>query len=189
MRPFLLCSLAAATAIAACGDPFGPPDAGVENKVDTLVSLYAITGTPPATPSAYQLFFGQVPTGQVVRLDETTVLDFAFDIDTAGRAVLKPTGAIPLGRNSGLRVSPLAFDSIHIAPTSNYQLDSAVVVQVGDRVIVQSRFATCSWGGSAFYYAKLQVLAVDSAARRLDFRLLFNKNCGYRGLDLGVPRR
>jgi hypothetical protein len=185
MRSLLLLSIAAAALAAACGDPFGLPAPIYSNAVDSLVSLYALTGTDVATPSAYRL----EGSDNAVRVDQTTIFDFAFDIDTLGRAVLKPTGAIPIGVNSGVRTTNTAFDSIHIAPNRDYVLDSAIVVEVGTRVLVQSRLATCGWGGQAFYYAKLQVLAVDTIARRLDFQILTDQNCGYRGLDLGLPRR
>jgi hypothetical protein len=192
MRTLLLLGIAAAAAVAACGDPFGIPVAQLTNTLDTI-SLYAVTGTEVQTPSAYCLgSCGPTRAGaaELVRLDESTILDFAFDIDTLGRAVLKPTGAIRLGRNSGLRTSPLVFDSIRLAPTLGYQLDSAVTVVVGTRVIVQSRLVTCPWGGSSFYYAKLEVLAIDTGARRADLQLLLDPNCGYRGLVAGVvPRR
>jgi hypothetical protein len=39
------------------------------------------------------------------------------------------------------------------------------------------------------FYAKLHVLAIDRAARRLDFEILTDINCGYRGLEPGVPKR
>ncbi len=188
MRPFVVFSLAATAAAAAataaaCGDPFGLPLPVFANEVDTA-SLYALTGTPPATPSGFRLDFAQV-----VRLDQSTLLDFAFDIDTAGRAVLLPTGALHLGRNSGVQTTGTPFDSVTFATDRNYNLDSAVVVQVGTVVLVQSRLASCSWGGSAYYYAKLLVLAVDSATRKLDFQILIDKNCGYRGLAPGLPPR
>jgi hypothetical protein len=56
-------------------------------------------------------------------------------------------------------------------------------------LLVQSRLTTCSFGANASYYAKLRVLAVDAAARRIDFEILVNTNCGYRGLEPGLPTR
>jgi hypothetical protein len=185
MRSLLLPCVAGAAIVAACGDPFGGlPAPNFPNVVDT-VSLYALTGTDISTPSAYRL----EGFDHTVRVDQTTIFDFAFDIDTLHRAVLLPTGAIPLGVNSGVQKTTVAFDSIHVGPRGGYVLDSALVVDVGMRVLVQSRLTTCSWQGNAFYYAKLQVLAVDTIARRLDFQILVDQNCGYRGLDLGLPRR
>jgi hypothetical protein len=175
----------AAATVAACGDPFGLTDPSLLNKVDSLQSVYALSGTPVTTPSAYRLY----PQG-AVRTDQEVDFDFAFDIDTAGRAVLLPTGALRLGRASGLQTSRLAFDSIRLAPDRGYQLDSAVVVDSGTVAIVHSAPTTCGVALSPVYhyYAKLQVLRVDSAARRLDFQILVDKNCGYRGLEPGLPR-
>jgi len=42
------------------------------------------------------------------------------------------------------------------------------------------------------YYAKLHVLAIDTTSgpngRRIDFEILTDINCGYRGLAPGVPK-
>ncbi len=189
MRPLkLLCVVAAGAAavVVACGEPLGLLAPSYTNVVDSLVSLYALSGTPVSTPSAYRL-----EDGATVRTDQSVVFDFAFDIDSAGRAVLLPTGALRLGRASGLQTSAVHFDSIRLAPDRGYQLDSAVVVDSGTVAIVHSRPTTCGFGLSAayVYYAKLEVLAVESAARRLRFRILVDRNCGYRGLEPGLPSR
>lgn len=194
MRTLLCPSRSAAVAallvvvlVAACGDPFGLPRAAEENRVDAL-SLYALSGTPVTAPSAYRLEFRQA-----VRTDQTSTFDFAFDIDTAGRALLLPTGPLHLGRLSGAQISTMPFDSIRIAPDRNYQLDSALVVDIGTVAIVHSGPVICSWGGSAVYYGKLRVIAIDTTSgsngRRIDFEILVDTNCGYRGLEPGLPSR
>src|SRR6266571_4314313 len=104
----LACSLTAA-----CGNPSGLA-AYISNKPDT-VTIYALSGTPVALPSGYS-----IPAQTAVRTDAASSFDFAFDIDTAGRALLLPTGALKLGQQSGTQISALQFDSIRIAPTSNY---------------------------------------------------------------------
>lgn len=188
MRTLTLLTVALA---AACGDPFGLPEAQVENRVDT-VSLYALSGTPVTQPSAYV-----IPFRQVVRTDQDqaaiTGFDFAFDIDTAGRALLLPTGALRLGRGSGIRIETTHFDSIKVAPTSNYQLDSAVAVDSGSVAILHSRPQGCSFNptGGYVFYAKLRVLVIDTTSgpngRRIDFEMLANVNCGHRGLEPPPP--
>jgi hypothetical protein len=180
MRPLLMTCLALA---AACDNPFALPRATTLNVVDT-VSLYALNGTPPATPSGYLLQFRQV-----VRVDQGGTFDFAVDVDTGGHPVLKPTGALRLGRNSGVRLDSLPFDSIKIAPDRGFQLDSAVRMDVGSVAIVHSRAVRCSFDIPAVYYAKLQILELDTLARRLRFQILVDTNCGYRGLERGVPSR
>jgi hypothetical protein len=180
----LLFALAVA---ASCGDPLGLPPAVIPNRVDTL-SLYALSGTPVSSPSAYAMEFRQA-----VRTDQNAAFDFVFEIDTAGRALLLSTGAMRLGRQSGIRISAAQFDSIRIAPNSGYQLDSAIEIHENTVVLLHSHPVTCSFGLAALFYAKLHVLAVDTTSgpngRRMDFEVLTNINCGYRGLEVGLPRR
>src|SRR3989454_5284673 len=96
----------------ACSTPTGLPAATDSNTVDT-VSLFALsdalTDIALQNPSAY-LVQGELR----VRTDLSTVFDFAFDVDTAGRPVLLPTGAMHLGTVSGLQRSRTPFDSIKI---------------------------------------------------------------------------
>lgn len=185
MRYFILALLAGA-AIAACGNPLGLPPAFISNVVDT-VSLYALSGTPVSLPSGYSII-----SKRAVRTDQGQPFDFAFDIDTAGQARLFPTGALKLGKQSGMLLSAQQFDSIKIAPTSNYNLDSAQVVNINTVLILHSSAVSCSYGIPAFYYAKLHVLDIDTTStpngRRIQFEILNDLNCGYRGLEPGVPR-
>lgn len=170
---------------AACGEPFGLPAARIENVIDT-VSLFALDGTPVATPSAYQ-----IETGTPIRTDRSGNFDFAFNLTATGTPVLLPTGALGLSGagGSGLQPSATAFDSITIAPGGGWVVDSAVTADSGAVVLARSRLTVCTFGASVFYYAKLHVLRVDTAARRIDFEILVDPNCGYRGLEPGVPRR
>jgi hypothetical protein len=185
MRTFSLIFVALALA-AACGDPLGLPPPTIVNRTDT-VSLYALSGTPVTTPSAYVIEFRQV-----VRTDQSPRgFDFAFDIDSLGRPVLLPTGAMGLPRASGMQRTLHAFDSVTVAPTGTYQSDSAMVVDSNAVMIIHSRPLVCSFGITSVYYSKLHVLAIDttSAERRIDFEILNNVNCGYRGLEPGLPKR
>lgn len=166
---------------AACSSTTGLPAPSIANVVDT-VSLYAIRGTPLNTPSAYALFGNQV-----IRIQESTLLDFAFDFDSLGEPALFPTGAIHLGTASGLQTTTTPFDSVTIAPTGNYVFDKATALGVGTVVLVLSRPTPCVFGVTTSLYGKLRVIRVDSTARRLDFEILANQNCGYRGLAPGLP--
>ncbi len=174
---------------ASCGSPIGIPPALYPNVVDT-VSLWALSGTPIAKPSGYVLS-GR----QAVRTDVYPLFDFVFDIDSAGRALLLPTGAVKLGRNSGLQLVTQKFDSIHTAALTNYNRDSATVVAADDVVLAHSipLPTGCSFGAlpGVAYYAKLQILTIDTTSggdgRRIDFLILVDANCGYRGLDTGLP--
>src|ERR1051326_5732783 len=165
---------------AACSNTTGLPAAFFTNVVDT-VSLYALRGTAITLPSAYSL----QDTARV-RTDTTVSLDFAFDFDSTGKPVFLPTAALHLGTASGLQRTSTAFGAITLAPSGGYILDSAMTVDTGTVLYAVSRPVTCLIGAVPLY-AKLHVLSVDTAARRLDFEILVDLNCGYRGLAPGPP--
>jgi len=176
-------TLAALAALAACGNSTGLPPAHVVNVVDT-VSLYALDGTPLTAPSAYD-----VETLRTVRTDVTTAYDFIFNIDGAGRALLLPTGAVGLGKQSAILVQSTSFDAVTDAPTSGYADSTAVEIDSGTVAVIRSRPTQCSFGAIVFLYAKIEVLKIDRVARRLDFQILADLNCGYRELRPGIPSR
>jgi len=183
LRPSTLLLAAALIAFAACSDnTLGLPTATFNNVVDS-VSLWALDGTPLNTPSAYS-----ISARQAVRTDQTTGFDFAFNITPSGQAELLPTGALRLGKGSGILVQSKAFDAITEASTSGYQDSVAVAVDSGTVVVLRSRPVSCVIG-VVYYYAKLQVLRVDTLARRIDYNILVDLNCGYRGLEPGIPKR
>ena len=168
---------------AACGTSSGLPAAIFENRVDTI-SWYALDGTPLPAPSGYN-----VQSNQVVRTDRFTSFDFAFNITPTGQAVLSPTGALGLGRSSGIQVQHTGFAAVTLAPTSAYVDTIAVPIDSGTVAVVHSRASSCSIGLVVFYYGKIQVLAIDPVARRIELQVLVDQNCGYRGLEPGIPRR
>lgn len=165
---------------AACGDTLGLPRAQIANEVDT-VSLYAIDGTPVGTASGYA-----IQTRNTVRTDRTPLFDFAFNIDTAGHPVFLPTGVLGLGESSGLQVAAVPFDSIKVAPGAGWVLDASTPADSGLVLIARSRLTSCTIA-TVFFYAKVQVLRVDTVARRIDFQILVDQNCGYRSLEPGIP--
>jgi hypothetical protein len=179
--PFAICAAVAAATALACGEDFQLPPATAPNELDTA-TVYALTGTPVGAPSGYQLEFRRV-----VRTDQTAAFDFAFDITPAGDPVFLPTGALGLGEASGFQPAPEPFDSITAAPNSGYVYDTTATAVAGTELLVQSRVTTCSYGGTASFYAKLRVLAADAVARHVVFEILVNTNCGYRGLEPGIP--
>ena len=178
-----LAALAAVCVVAACDNSNGLPTASNANAVDT-VSLYALDGTPLPSPSGYN-----VASNSVVRTDRFTTFDFAFNITPAGQAVLLPTGAMGLGQSSGIQVQSIAFDAVTEAPGGAYVDTTAVAIDSGTVAVVHSRAVQCSYGAIVFYYGKIEVLAVDTVARRIDLQVLVDQNCGYRGLEPGIPRR
>ncbi len=167
--------------LAGCSSTTGLPAANIINTVDT-VSLYALNDGIVTNPSAFAL-----QGAQRVRTDQSGVFDFAFTFDAQRRPVLLPTQPLGLGTFSSLQRATASFDAITTAPTSGWQLDSGVVADTGAVVLVSSRPLTCFTGVTVSLYAKLRVLTVDTTGKRLDFAILIDQNCGYRGLQPGLP--
>jgi hypothetical protein len=165
----------------ACSSTTGLPPATLTNVVDT-VSLYALRGTPINLPSAYS-----VQGRTSVRIDQTVALDFAFDYDSVGEPAFFTTGALRLGTGSGLQQASTAFDAITSAPTTGYITDRPIAITPGSVLLVASRPLTCVYGTTVSLYAKLRVLTVDAMAKRVDFAILVNQNCGYHDLQPGLP--
>lgn len=185
IRGVRIAALAAVLGVAAaCNDSNGLPPPGNPNEVDTL-SLFALDGTPLSSPSGYE-----VANNQAVRIDRAVAFDFVFNIDSAGQAVLLPTGAIGLARSSGIQVQSVAFDAVTTAPGGAYVDTMAVPLDSGTVAVIHSRATTClTFSAVVFYYAKIEVLAIDTVARRIDLQVLVDQNCGYRGLEPGLPPR
>ena len=107
-----------------------------------------------------------------------------------------PTGALKLGRQSGAQLSAVDFDSLKVAPTSGYKVDSALVLTENSVAAVHSRLVQCSQDiqPNHNYFAKLHVLEIDTSAtsdtpRSIKLEILTNINCGYRGLEPGLPKQ
>lgn len=188
MRRHLLPLALAVLVAVGCDDFNNLPDATVTNIVIDSVSLSALTGTAVAQPSAYS-----IPDNQTIRTDLTSGFDFAFDFDSTAdgvRPVFIPLAALGLSTNSGvdpgLQRTDLAFEAITKAPGNGFTTDSAVVIDSGAVLYARSRVVCGSLGVPQ--YAKLEVTAIDQAARTVMFRILSDNNCGYRGLEPGIPR-
>lgn len=181
--PAALLGASLASVLVACGTSSGLPAAYIENTVDTI-SLYALDGTPLSAPSGFN-----VATNQVLRTDRTSVFDIAFNITPTGTPVLLPTGALGLGVASGIAVSSTSFDGVTSAPQSGYADSIAVPVDSGMVAVLRSRPSQCIYGAIVYYYGKVQVLQIDTTARRIDLQVLVNQNCGYRDLEPGIPIR
>ena len=179
-----LLPLLALSAAAACSDSNNLPDPTEENFVDT-VTVGSLTDTPITTASGFSV------TGGAIRTDLDPGFDFAYDIQgdpATGTSVFLPRAA--LGIESGTSAEPgvmsrdEAFDDIEAAPSNGYVTDEAVPVALGDRYIVRSRI-TCNIGVPV--YAKVEVIGLEDNSVIL--KVLANENCGYRGLEPGLPDR
>jgi hypothetical protein len=179
-----LLPLLALSAAAACSDSNNLPDPTEENFVDT-VTVGSLTDTPITTASGFSV------TGGAIRTDLDPGFDFAYDIQgdpATGTSVLLPRAA--LGIESGTSAEPglmrrdEAFDDIEAAPSNGYVTDEAVPIALGERYIVRSRI-TCSIGVPV--YAKVEIIGLEDNSVIL--KVLANENCGYRGLEPGLPDR
>lgn len=166
----------------ACSDSNGLPDATLPN-VERTEMLYALVGTPVATPSAYAL-----EGSRQVRTDLSVDFDFAYNVESDGRHVFVPRAALGIDPtanvNPGFQARGESFEAITVAPSNGYVTTQAVPIAVGDRYVVRGRI-TCTIGVPK--YAKLEVLAFNDVARTVDFRVLTDDNCGFKGLEPGLP--
>lgn len=178
-------ALVLAVALSACGNANALPPATMPAVVDTL-ALWAVTGTDIIHPSAFDLL-----NNQVVRTDRTAGFDFVFDlvVDSVGDTVpvLIPRGGVGLPQDGGLQRVGVQWDTLRVAPPDGYELQLPVRLELGAVVVARSRAQPCNFGLSAGIYAKLQPLDIDLPNRRMVIRILVDQNCGYRGLEPGIP--
>lgn len=184
MRSLALVAAVTVTLAAACGDPNALPDPQTANVVDTM-TISALTDTPIQEPSALSL-----PGPRTIRTDLSADFDFAFDF-RGGTPVLLPRSALnfPAGSSlqPGLQHRTEPFDQIKEAVSNGYVTRDTLQIAVGDRFMARSR-VVCSNLGVGLY-GKLQVIAIDAAARTVTFELLADQNCGYTGLEPGLPHK
>jgi len=165
-----------------CGTESQLAPAQFDNVIDTLV-LYALTGTPITTASGFDGV-----QGRAVRTDLNLPFDFAVDLDGA-TALVKPAGTLGYAPEAGVLVSTDTFDAILSAPLEGYAGDTVRVADVGTVFVLRSRSSSelCSLAGALPRYAKFRVLLIDLVDRAVTFEFLVNRNCGYRGLEPGLP--
>ena len=166
----------------ACSDSNGLGEPTLPN-VERTETLYSLIGTPVATPSGYAL-----EGGRLVRTDQSDAFDFVYSLQTDGQHVFLPRAALGIDTANTVRPGFLtrveSFQDITAAPSNGYITDNAVPFAVGDRFVVRSR-VTCSIGVPK--YAKLEVLTYDDAVKTVTFRILVDDNCGFKGLQPGLP--
>lgn len=180
-----LAAAAIAALVAACGDDNLLADPTRENVVDTI-TLGALLSTPVTVPSACAIDFDASLCA--LRTSETADYDFAYDIDSVLGPVFLPaevTGVLlPASANPGLQQMALPFDSISAARSNGYINDAAIPIDSGDVLLGRSKIR-CNIGLPL--YAKLEVLSFDTAAHTVTFQIMVDRNCGYRGLEPGLP--
>ena len=178
----LLSAGAAAALLAACSIENQLPKPTVSNVVDTI-TLGALRSTPVGVASAYSLFLSAP-----VRTDLSSSYDFLYDLDPVLGPALYPAEATgvfsPATTNPGLQRMTVAFDSIIQARSNGYILDQPLAIDSGAVFLARSPIV-CNIGVPQ--YGKLQILGIDSVAHTVTFQIMVNNNCGYRGLQPGLP--
>ncbi|HEY8832470.1 MAG TPA: hypothetical protein VIM21_08155 [Gemmatimonadaceae bacterium] len=187
-RLALLATMCVVVLLNACGN-VASLKATIPTFVDTL-SLWSLSGTPPSYPSGIA-----ITTRQIVRVDGFASFDIALDIDANGNTVIYPVKlvvAVPGGtRAVALQKVPGTFESVLDAPKTGFETDSALVMAVGDVVVVQAPHNgsgdICQFAISPNIYAKLAVDSVNLASRVIYLRMGFDPNCGFRSFADGIP--
>ncbi len=168
--------------VSACDDPNSLADATVPNVIDT-VTVFALEGTAVTSPSGYS-----ITDARPVRTDQRPDFDFAFNLGPGDIPWLLPPGALGLAQELSLEPGLLEpsddFDGISIAQLNGYRTSDTLTVSIGQTLLARSRIA-CSLGVPL--YMKLRILTFDLVARSVTFEALANRNCGYRGLQPGLP--
>jgi hypothetical protein len=191
-RTTVLALVLAFAGATACGSDLTLPPATIP-IAQQQIKLYALTGTPVGTSSAYDML-----SLAEVRTDVSTGFDFAFDMvfdsaygfgqhnDTV--AVLIPRGALGFTADPGLQVVPtFNFDSLKIAAGTGYTKARAVRIHEGDVLFAASRAQSCNFGFIRPHYAKLLIQAIDLNAKMATILVIIDPNCGYQGLGSGIP--
>jgi hypothetical protein len=183
MRPVALAAVTAAC-LAACSDANNLPDPIFRNSEDT-VEVFSLSGTDVFRPSGYS-----ITERRAVRLDQSSNIDFAFDVTPDSRHIFLPGRMVAQAGNGGLDPGLLAtsenFDSIKVAQTNGYITLDTVDVTVDNVFYIRSRIpSNCFLGLPS--YGKLQILEFNDEQRTVKFRVLNNLNCGYKGLTPGIP--
>lgn len=170
-------------AATACSNSTGLPNASLTN-VERTDTLYALIGTPISTPSGYAL-----EGSRRIRTDLSVDFDFAYNVESDGSSVFLPRGALGIDPtatvNPGFLTGTETFEAIKVAPSNGYVTDRAIPIALGQRFVVRSR-VTCTIGVPK--YAKLEVVGIDDVAKLVVFRVLTDDNCGFKGLEPGLPK-
>ena len=176
--------VALATVLVACGDPTRPKATTVNLLLN--YSVYGLTGAPPATANAMNLFIGPS------RADATFNFDVALDLDATGKILVYPVRAVagPLAglvpTRVGLQTISGSFESVREAPERGYDTLNVKSITPGTVVVAElvdlvQGLCIYSLNGSSTY-AKFVVDSVNPTTRRFYVRSVGDANCGYRSL-------
>ncbi|MGI8499128.1 MAG: hypothetical protein ACR2OG_16280 [Gemmatimonadaceae bacterium] len=181
-RLFLL--LAGVAAAMACGNPTGVKANFI--VVEDTLTVYALRDTSLSRPVAVNSDSSHRPVA--VRFETGSNATVVFDLAPGGAGVVlyPPNLLSPVGR-TGLQRSTLSFEAITNAPENGYVDSASVTAQVGDVVLLRSQHVNCALEVNPYIYSKLQILAIDAAARTIRLRMRVDPDCGFRSFLPGVP--
>jgi hypothetical protein len=165
-----------AAAVACSDDNLGT--ASNENQIET-VTVFSLIGTPVTSPSGFSITEG------ATRTDQSSAFDFIYNSQFEGQRVLVPRAALGITSGSaepGLQLLSESFDEVHSARSNGYTTEDPVLVEVGQRYMIRSR-VLC--GSGVPLYGKMEILSLEPES--ITFKLLANRNCGFRNLDPGFP--
>ena len=180
----------------ACGDPTRTK--ATYTSVFESFTVYTLNGAPTASPNALSFIGGGV------RASSAFGFDIAFEIDASGKTVIYPVrtlGGALAGtlKRVGLQTVPTAFADLLETPdpkASPYDTVSVKTVAVGTTVAVELRDSGACYTNtllsplaSQLIYAKMIVDSVNVDKRLVYGRIVFDPNCGYRGvIPDSIPR-
>jgi hypothetical protein len=174
---------------AACGDTTSSLQPATSENVSRMFTAYAMTGSSNSLPAGYQFSTESLVRPQLLTTGAVN-FDVAFDIGADGKVIVLPANKVV--PQAPVPSSPIGFlkltavyDQLAIAPDKGYITDTTYTVAIGEALLVRVVGASCYYGEP--YYAKLGVDSVDVTRRRIVFRTLINRNCGYRSIAPGVP--
>jgi hypothetical protein len=180
------CAALAALAVVACSDPF-KVTAQYPNTPFAF-SLFALSGSGPANAPA-AIDFGTVG---AVRVDGSFAFDVAFDFDGNGKIRVIPQKLVGISvggaRTVGLQRVTGVYESVLLAPSKGWVLDSALSVLPGEVVVVRMTSSGCVYQLSRELYAKLVIDSVK-AGGLLFGRGMTNPNCGFKSFEVGIPSK
>lgn len=192
-RPFRRLTGALALLLAAaCGDP-NEIRASFETSEGT-VTVYALSGTPAWAPAGITLM--EVPAA--VRVGPDYGFDVALEFEGATPRLYPlqlVASDVVVGRARRVGIQKLAgatFDAVTRAPNNGYDFAAPVTLAVGDVGVIESQnhpFCTSGFSFPYTIYAKFLVEAVDPVARSVRLKMVSDPNCGFRGLEDGLPSR
>lgn len=188
-RPRALLLSVALAATMGCGDDDGIVGIATTLNTARTVSVFALSGTPPALPAGYYFVTESLVRPQLLSSGGVN-FEMAFDLNSDGRVSLIPAKVIvpeaPIAAPSiGIQQSSVPFEQLARAPDRGYVYDSTFTGQVGDTFVLQLLVSGCTFGSPLF--AKVSIDSIHVAERRIVFSSMVNRNCGFRGLTAGLP--